>query len=187
MRFNVHSANLIGTHAFLSASNYHWVNYDLDKLQRVYFASMAAKRGTELHALASQLIRLGVKLPDTKQTLNMYVNDAIGFKMTPEQLLYANAFCYGTADCIGFNRNFLRVFDLKTGSTEASPHQLEIYVAFFCMEYGISPMAIEIELRIYQNDDVRIFEVDPDTIMHIIDKIKTFTKHLIALREEDLS
>ena len=50
-----------------------------DKLDRVFFTNEAAKRGTELHALAHDLIRLGVKLPKTRATLNMYVNDAIGF------------------------------------------------------------------------------------------------------------
>jgi len=186
MHFNMHS-KFVGTHAFLSASNYHWINYDEDKLQRTYLASLAARRGLELHALAHHLIRLGVKLPDTQQTLNLYVNDAIGFKMTPEQMLFVSENCYGTADVIGFNRNFLRVHDLKTGVTEASPHQLEAYAAFFCLEYGVSPLTIQIELRIYQNDEVRVYETDPDDIMHIMDKIVTFDRYISALRREALS
>lgn len=189
MLFNMHS-KFIGTHAFLSASNYHWIKYDEDKLQRTYLASLAAKRGIELHALAHHLIRLGVKLPDTQQTLNLYVNDAIGFKMTPEQMLFVSENCYGTADVIGFNRNFLRIHDLKTGLSEASPHQLEVYAAFFFLEYiklGISPLTTEVELRIYQNDEVRVYVPDPDDIMHIMDKITTFDRYISTLRREALS
>ena len=35
MTFNEHS-RLIGQHAFLGASKYHWINYDVDKLATVY-------------------------------------------------------------------------------------------------------------------------------------------------------
>ncbi len=87
MIFNKHS-NLIGQHAFLSASKYSWINYDEDKLDRVYVAALAAKRGTELHVLAHELIRLGVKLPKSPKTMNLYVNDALGYRMTPEQIVY---------------------------------------------------------------------------------------------------
>ena len=50
------------------------------KLTNTFMKFQATQRGTELHALASELIRLGVKLPKTNKTLNLYVNDAIGFK-----------------------------------------------------------------------------------------------------------
>ena len=29
-----------------------------------------------------------------------YVNDGVGFKLTPEQILYYSPYCYGTADAI---------------------------------------------------------------------------------------
>ena len=183
MLFNSHS-NLKGTHAFLSASNYHWINYDEDKLDRVFLASMAARRGTELHALAHDLIRLGVKLPTSKKTLNLYVNDAIGYRMTPEQPLFFSSNCYGTADTIAFRRNTLRIHDLKTGVTEASVHQLEVYAALFCLEYRFLPVQIQIELRIYQADEVRMYEADPDDITHIMDRIKVFDKRIDAIRLE---
>ena len=35
MNWNRHS-DLMGTHAFLSASKYHWLNYDADKLAESY-------------------------------------------------------------------------------------------------------------------------------------------------------
>ena len=183
MLFNSHS-NLVGTHAFLSASNYHWVNYTEDKLEMAYSASQAARRGTELHALAHQAIRLRVRLPQKRTTLNLYVNDAIGYRMTPEQTLFYSNNCYGTADTIAFRRNTLRIHDLKTGITPASVHQLEVYAALFCLEYRFRPFDIATELRIYQSDEVQIYEADPDVIMHVMDRIITFDKRINELRLE---
>lgn len=186
MLFNSHS-NLAGQHAFLSASKYHWINYDEEKLARVFTAAMAAQRGTELHAFASEAIRLGIKLPRNEKTLNQYVNDALGFRMHPEQILYYSDNCFGTPDAIAFRRNFLRIHDLKTGVTVTSEHQLEVYAALFCLEYRYRPAEIGIELRIYQSDEVRIYEADPDVITHIMDKIVTFDKHINAMRLEALA
>lgn len=186
MIFNKHSA-LTGTHAFLSASNYHWMNYDLEKLERTFIASMAARRGTEYHAFAHEAIRLKIKLPSTRKTMNLYVNDAIGYRMTPEQTLFYSINCYGTADTIAFNRGVLRIHDLKTGVTPGSVHQLEVYAALFCLEYHFKPAQIKTELRLYQNDEVQIYDADPDTITHIMDKIVMFDKRIEALRLEALS
>jgi hypothetical protein len=149
MIFNEHS-NLEGQHAFLSASKYSWINYDEDKIDRVYIATLAARRGTELHKFAHEAIRLGVKLPKTSRTLHAYVNDAIGYRMASEQILYYSDNCFGTADTISFRRNQLRIHDLKTGVTQTSEKQLEVYAALFCLEYRIKPLEIETELRIYQ-------------------------------------
>lgn len=185
MIFNAHS-NLIGQHAFLGASKYHWINYDEEKLARVFTARLAAQRGTELHAFASEAIRLGIKLPRSPKTLHLYVNDAIGFRMTPEQVLYYSDNAFGTADAISFRKNKLRIHDLKTGLIKGSVHQLEVYAALFCLEYRFKPMQITTELRIYQNDEVEIYEGDPDAITHIMDKIITFDKRLNQLRLEVL-
>lgn len=185
MIFNTHSA-LAGLHAALSASKYHWINYDEDKLDRYFVAMMAAQRGSELHALAHNLIRLGVKLPRNSKTLNMYVNDAIGFRMTPEQTLFYSENAFGTPDAISFSEKkmILRVSDLKTGSTATSEKQLLVYAAFFCLEYGYKPFEITTELRIYQNDECREYLADPEDIAYIMDKIITFDKRIKALREE---
>jgi len=183
VRFNEHS-NLAGQHAFLSASKYSWINYNEDKIDRVYIAALAARHGTELHAFAHEAIRLGVKLPKTLKTLHMYVNDAIGFRMTSEQILYYSDVAFGTADTIAFRRNKLRISDLKTGVTQTSEKQLEVYAALFCLEYRIKPLEIDTELRIYQNDEVRIYEADPDSIMHIMSKIIAFNKRIQELRQE---
>ena len=183
MLFNKHS-DLVGLHAFLSASKYHWINYDEEKVDRVFTASMAARRGTELHAFAHEAIRLGVKLPKSTRTLHLYVNDAIGYRMTPEVILFYSENAFGTADVISFRRNVLRIHDLKTGITPTSVHQLEVYAALFCLEYKFLPHNITIELRIYQSNEVQIFETDPDIIAHIMDRIKTFDKRIAALRME---
>lgn len=167
---------LKGKHALLSPSNYHWINYSSDKLARVYSGFKGIERGTRLHALAAECIEMGVKLPLSKKTLNMYVNDAIGYQMLPEKVLYYSDNCYGTADAISFSKNLLRIHDLKTGNTKASMHQLEIYAALFCLEYKKDPYKIRIELRIYQSDIRDIYEPDPDDIRYIMDKIISFDK-----------
>lgn len=186
MQFEKH-LNLVGRHAFLSASTYHWVNYTDQKLDARFIAAMAAQRGTELHAFAHEAIRLGIKLPGSQKPLGAYVNDAIGYRMSPEQILYYSDNCFGTADTISFRKNKLRVHDLKTGVTPTSEHQLEVYAALFCLEYKFKPFDIEMELRIYQGVDVRIFDADPDVIMHIMDKIVTFDRRINELKMEAYS
>ena len=182
MNFNTHY-ELEGQHAFLSASKYHWINYDVEKLADSYEKFLAIQRGTRLHAFACECIKLGQKLPRSNKTLNMYVNDAIGFKMTPEQVLYFSNNCFGTADAISFNKGILRIHDLKTGSTPASIKQLEVYSSLFCLEYDTKPRDIEIELRIYQYDEVLIHNPDPDDIYDIMDKIVIFDKEIEKLKE----
>lgn len=181
MRFNMHSG-LAGTHAFLGASNYHWINYPDDKLDMAFSTHMAARRGTELHEFARMAIRLGQRLPDVPTTMNLYVNDAIGFKMVPEQILFYSFNCYGTADTISFRRDKLRIHDLKTGVNKTSENQLYVYAALFCLEYGMKPHEIETELRIYQNDEVYVYEADPEKILYIMDKIVTFDRRIEELK-----
>ena len=181
MNFNSH-LKLEGQHAFLSASKYHWVNYDEDKLALSFSKFLAAQRGTRIHEFASEAIKLGIKLPKTKKTLNMYVNDAIGYKMTPEQPLYYSDNCFGTADTISFRQNILRIHDLKTGTTPTSARQLEVYAALFCLEYNVKPIDIDIELRIYQSDEAIIYIPIPDDIIYIMDKIIVFDKQIDKLK-----
>ena len=188
MNFNKHF-ELEGKHAFLSASKFHWVNYDEDKLLAAFENYAAIERGTRLHAFAKECILLHQKLPSTglagKKTLNRYVNDAISFQMTPEQPLYYSQFCFGTADSISFKNNILRIHDLKTGSSQTHMEQLMIYAALFCLEYGVDPTSIEIELRIYQNDDVWIFNPNLNDIQIIMDKIVLFDDRLSKVKGED--
>ena len=184
MNFNDHS-RLEGQHAFLGASQYHWINYTEDKLAERYSNFLATLKGTELHEFAATCIRLKQKLPRSQKTLNMYVNDAIGFRMQPEQILYYSDNCFGTADSISFKDNFLRIHDLKTGVTPASIKQLIIYAALFCLEYNIKPGSIKVELRIYQNDDVLIHCPEADEILPVIDKIISFDKLINKIKQEE--
>lgn len=184
MQWNDHSKHIPeGSHAFLGASKYSWLNYTEDKLKETYRNLMAKERGTRLHAFAKECIELNQKLPRSNKTLNMYVNDAIGFKMKAEQILYYSDNCFGTADSISFKNNFLRIHDLKTGSIPASLHQLEIYASLFCLEYDIKPNDIDIELRIYQNDDILVGNPTKEDILPIMNKIIIFDKIIDELKE----
>lgn len=186
MIFNTHS-DLAGQHAFLSASKYHWINYDDEKLSNSFVTAMAAARGTRLHNIAQQLISEGVKIGRAKTTLHMYVSDAIGFRMKPEQVLYYSPNAFGTVDAISFRKNFLRIHDLKTGVIPGSFKQLLIYAALFCLEYGFKPAELQIELRIYQNDEIEILEPDPKDIIDIMATIIRFDKYIDNLKMEAMS
>lgn len=184
MNFNNHSS-LEGQHAFLGASKYHWVNYDEAKVAESYTKFLAAQKGTELHEFAAQCIRLGQKLPKSNKTLNMYVNDAIGYKMVPEQVLYFSENCFGTADAIIFRNNLLRIHDFKSGVVPAHMEQLEIYAALFCLEYQVKPEDVDIELRLYQNNEVLYHTPEAGEIVPIMNKIIKFDKIIRKLKEQE--
>lgn len=182
MQWNNHY-KLEGQHAFLGASKWNWINYDADKLISSYESYLAVQRGTILHDFARRCIELNQRLPKSTKTLNTYVNDAIGFKMSPEVVLYYSDNCFGTTDAIAFRDNFLRIHDLKTGTTPAHMEQLEIYAALFCLEYHVSPKDIQIELRLYQNSDVIVLVPEPDDIIDICKKIKEFDEELNSYKK----
>lgn len=184
MNFIKHS-DLEGQHAFLGASKYHWINYDEQKVADSYSKFLAVQKGTVLHDFAAQCIKLGQKLPRSQKTLNMYVNDAIGFKMTPEQVLFYSENCFGTADAISFRDNVLRIHDYKSGVIPAHMEQLMIYAALFCLEYKYKPSEIEIELRIYQSDEIVVHNPEPEEIFAIIDKIIAFDKIITKIKSEE--
>lgn len=183
MNFNKHSI-LEGTHAPFGASQSSWLRYSDDKALDVYKNLQAKMMGTRLHAWAKETIDLGIKQPRSKKTLYAYVNDAIGFKMDTEVVLYYSNNFFGTADSISFRDNFLRIHDLKTGKTPVHMKQLEIYAAFFCLEYKVRPGDIDMELRIYQNDEVIVFNPTAEDILPIMDKIVHLDKLLKSLNEE---
>lgn len=177
--------NLIGKHALLGASKYHWIRYSDEKIAEAYKKFRDVQRGTELHELASRLIKMNIKLPDEEKTLNMFVNDAIGYHMQSEQILLYSENCFGTADAICFRNDILRIHDLKTGETKTHMEQLMIYAALFCHEYKVKPGEIQIILRIYQNDEIIELEPDVDDIVHIMDRIVKADKIISALREQE--
>ncbi len=184
MIFNRH-LDLKGQHAFLSASKYSWIRYTPEKLEESFLNYTAAQRGTELHDFARRCIALGVNLPKANRTLNLYVNDAIRYEMTPEQTLYYSPNCFGTADAISFRRKLLRIHDLKTGvSTLASFDQLAIYAALFCLEYGQKPDKIDMELRIYQFDQCQIYNPHPEEVSGIMSTIVDFDRRIEELKGE---
>ena len=184
MHWNKHP-EIAGQHAFLGASKYHWLGYDEKKLIDVYRSSLAAMEGTAAHDFAATCIRRGQRLPKTSKTLNMYVNDAIGFRMEPEVPLYYSRNCFGTTDAIVFHNKLLRIHDFKSGVTPAHMEQLDIYAALFCLEYQIDPSDIDIVERIYQSN--KIIENVPSAmdIREVSNKIIAFDKVIEKLRMEE--
>lgn len=177
MLFNQHT-NLEGLHAPFGASKSSWLRYDDDKVVEVYNNMKAAEVGTRLHEWAKHTIDLGIKQSKSKKTIYSYVNDAIGFNMSTEVVLFYSERFFGTADAICFRNNFLRIHDLKTGKRPVHIEQLEIYAALFCLEYKVKPSDIHIELRIYQNDEILVHEPTAEDILPIMEKIIHLNKML---------
>lgn len=175
MDFNRH-LNLEGLHAPFGASKPAWLRYDDQKAIDVFRNLRAAEMGTKYHAWAKSTIDLGIKQPRSKKTLYSYVNDAIGYRMSTEVVLYYSEYFFGTADAISFRNNELRIHDLKTGRTAVHMEQLEIYAALFCLEYKVNPNDIYIELRIYQNDEILVHKPAGEDIIYIMEKIKHLNK-----------
>jgi hypothetical protein len=195
MKYNEHS-DLEGQHAFLGASQHSWLNYTKEQLEERWKSERAKQEGTELHALAEQLIRKKRKLRGN-DTLSNYVNDAIGYGMTPELVLFYSYNCFGTADTLKYDerKKLLRIHDLKTGARpvyrinkdtdEYILDQLRIYAALFCLEYDIEPENIEIELRVYQNNEIFTDIPLPEDIKQIMDKIISFDKFVDWIKIEE--
>lgn len=173
------------SHSIFPASNYHWLNYSVDKMLEIYNKQTGKELGTKMHAIAAQLIEIKQPLPKVKKTFNMYVNDAILLDMTPEKQLYYSEYFRGTADAITVDQDeILRIHDLKTGKTKASIHQLEIYAALFCLDFGCKPSDLrKIELRIYQSNDIIYGYPEVDDILPIMDKIITVNDIIMRMEE----
>lgn len=180
--FNPHP-KLDGSHAFLSPSTPSWIRYTKEKLIERLSTAEAAARGSRLHDTAERNIRDGLRMDPNGRypVLAAYVNDAIDFEMTPEQMLFYSIHCYGTADTIAFDEEelFLRIHDLKTGVSRApesvsNTHvdQLYVYSALFCLEYDYLPFEIQGELRIYKSV-VTCIEIDRSYLASVYDTIKT--------------
>jgi len=197
MIWNNHK-NLEGTHAFLGASNFHWINWADDIFEQRFYNQYASQVGITAHELAKECILSRIRLSkhDRKMidlamfraeipknaydsetiltNLMPYVNDAIGFHMDPEVLLYYSPWCFGTTDAIGFNdkQKILRIHDFKSGKIQGKIEQLLIYAALFCLEYRRKPTEFKTELRIYQNFEVLIHSPDPQEIEKFMFLIK---------------
>lgn len=208
MIFEAHK-ELRGKHATLTPSQPHWLRYSEEQLFQKYVSTYMPMVGTSLHELAETLIKNNLKLKKgdklavlshllndgiPRSVIDMeriygnfmtYVNDAIGFKLVPEQILYYSPYCFGTADTISFRNNFLRIHDLKTGTAPAKMEQLMVYAALFCLEYKIKPGEIDIELRIYQNDEILHHEPTAEDILPVMDCIVRNSRILERIHEEE--
>ena len=213
MNFNRHY-DKIGKHAMFSPSSWRWINDDQEFFVQRFCSQHATLVGDILHALACRHIKYLIKINkyDKKnlvlellsngippvvvdrldidsifETFMTYVNDGIGFKMSPEVILYYSDNFFGTADAISYNENtrFLRIHDFKSGVTPAHIEQLEIYAALFCLEYRIKPAELSgTELRIYQRSEVLFHNPEPDEILETSKKIIELDKFLNQLRME---
>jgi len=190
---------LEGKHAFLGASQWRWLTWDDATLQDRYYNQYSQLIGTAAHDLAHDCICSGTKLNKSdKHLIDMYmyknfipkyaydsefiltnligfVNDAIGFHMSSEVILYYSINAFGTTDSISYNEKekILRIHDLKTGAGTTYIQQLFIYAAYFCLEYSVQPTSLnKIYLRMYQNGE--FVEVEPDPME--IEKIMKLTK-----------
>lgn len=212
MDFNRHF-HLEGKHALLSASSWRWLNDDQESLVKRIRSQYLTDIGTVLHNVAYKHIKYRIKMNkyDKKnvmlellsngipgfvvdaldfdsmyENLMSYVNDGVGFRMTPEVVLYHSDNFFGTADSILFSDRdrFLRIHDYKSGTTPAHMEQLLIYAALFCLEYQIKPSKIDSELRIYQSNSIIFHNPTADEIESVMDKIVTLDKYLGKLNEE---
>lgn len=206
MNFNKHS-ELVGKHAFLSASKHSWINYDDDKLYSAYMNSFSQVVGTLLHEYASKRINFRMKMRRNDKdsvlfylldkgvpsyvididryfpNVMAYVNDAIGYKMATEQVLYYSDNCFGTVDSISFMNGVLRIHDLKTGLAQASMDQLLVYAALFFLEYAeYKPRDTKVECRIYQSETVLVHEPEVAEISDLMKKIVKFDKRIAKIK-----
>ena len=211
--FNDHSRDVpAGTHAILSPSQSAWTNYSSqEQMFNLVCSRYAQEIGTLLHKLAEAAIKYRVKIPkvaarpiillwllangiprgiiNVEKYINnfcAYVNDAIGFDMTPEIILKYSDNAFGTADAIRFNEKkmHLRVHDYKSGVTKPCLRQLEVYAAYFCLEYNIKPKDLKIELRIYWQDEIVVGEPTAADIVPLMDKIIASDKFIKSLKGE---
>lgn len=183
MKWNRHP-EYEGRHSFLSASQCHWLNYTPDKIISRFENEQAKQRGTELHEFASEAIRHKIKLlpGHTHPAVANFVNDAIGYRMDSEVLLFYSPYAFGTADAIRYEppkkdnpRGFLRIHDLKTGVTKPKMEQLLVYAAYFCLEYGVKPEKTDFELRIYQGNDIKTYIPEAEDVYDVYHTIKEFS------------
>lgn len=214
MNWNTHS-NLLGKHALFSPSSVHWLNYStdddsLDAIFARYKAQYATTIGTTLHDFAEKRIKYRLRMYKTDknnvmmylldkgipmnvidmdilfENLFHYVNDAIGFRMEPEVILYYSENCFGTTDAIYFRDKELRIHDYKSGQTPTHIEQPLIYAALFCLEYNIKPMDISTTLRIYQMNEIVEHNPESEEIQETMNKIVTLDKIVSKWKAEGM-
>lgn len=212
MTFTKHS-DKVGKHAMLSPSSWRWVRDTPDELIKRLASQYMPVIGTNLHEIACKHIKYCIKMNkyDRKnvllellakgvpsiildaldfdlifENLMLYVNDCIGFKMTPEVVLMYSDNMWGSTDAICFDEraHMLRIHDYKSGFGQVYMEQVMIYEALFCLEYQVRPEDIENELRIYQANSILYHNPTPDEINEIMDQIVMGDRILQQLKQE---
>lgn len=220
-------SNLEGKHAFLAPSKHGWENKNIDELIGTYSRTWAQAIGTAVHDISRRHIKRHQKISNTDkkeiklqtieyydipeyavnrgvdfdmifETAKIYVNDAIGYRLIPEQLLvYDKDIAFGTADTISpldsvFDRRFLRIHDLKTGVKEVDMSQLEKYAALFCLQFEtefkrrqMTVADLEMELVIYQMGEKIIHNPTVEDIAPLMDIYRMDVKALTKLKAEE--
>lgn len=211
MIFNDHE-KLRDLHAFLGASQFHWINWSDEIFEKRFYSQYSTEIGTILHELASDCIKSKIRLNEVDSKLidvtliknkiprtafnsqaillNMlpFVNDSIGYRMESEVILYYSPYAFGTTDAISYDENerVLRISDYKSGSTPAHMEQLKIYAALFCLEYHKDPKKLKkIELRIYQNAEIAEEFPEAQEIEKFMEIIKYYSAKAQTLYERD--
>jgi len=146
-------------------------------------------RKTDIHGVKFDLMRKGIPeyaidISRVYPTFMNYVNDAIGYGLDPEIVLYYSNECYGTADAINLDGNLLRIHDLKTGITPAKMDQLMVYAGLFYLEYGMKPENVRSELRIYQMDEIIVYEPEIEEIREVMRDIVDKDRVLQSMNQE---
>lgn len=207
--FNQHP-EMEGLHSFRAPSNPSWRNYDDEKLIDRYINSKAQQIGTILHAYAQWRIgthrkmrkidisaveddlcrnEINLNLVDLDRIypcLSEYINDCIKLGMSTEVGLGDVKTIFGHADAISFEKNLLRVSDLKTGETMPHMEQLYTYNALFCIEYKVKPESIKFIDSIYHIDGAIIDEPDPSIIREFMDIIEHQNRVIADFEKEVL-
>ena len=97
----------------------------------------------------------------------------------PQPLDYGTEFHCSDKSAIPFR------YPLASLYIPAHMEQLEIYAALFCLEYKVKPGDIEMELRIYQNNEILYHNPTAEDIVPIMDRIITFDKVIKKIREQE--
>lgn len=214
MTWNMHS-NLIGKHALFNPSGVTWLNYSteedgLEQIFQRYRAQYATLIGTTMHEYAEKRIRYRLRMTKSDKNsvlmylldkgipisvidmdymfdnLYHYVNDAIGFRMDPEVILFYSDNCYGTTDAIYYRNKELRIHDYKSGRSVPHIEQPLIYAGLFCLEYGVKPKEITTNLRIYHAEEVLESTPEPEQIESVMTQIIALDKIVDKWKAEDM-
>ena len=146
------------------------------RLETTISAKKQAKSDIEIMLLEAGIPMSVIDIDSQFENLLTYVNDGVGFRMTPEVILWYSDNFFGTTDSIYFRDKELRIHDYKSGKIPAHMEQLEIYAALFCLEYSYKPSDITINLRLYQGDEIVEHSPEPGVIGDIMKTIVDIDK-----------